>query len=190
LIVRLDDEGERSATVEDVAGALKLKVGELRKVLKAETAEAVPEPEPKNGLNLSDPELWPDPVDGAILLDGIVSLCRRYVAAVPGIFNAAALWCLYAYVFDAFEVSPLLVLTSPEKRCGKTTLLMLVSTLVPRALPLSNITPSALFRAVEKYHPVLVIDEADSFMTDNEELRGILNSGHRKAMAYVIRTVG
>src|SRR5205085_3761557 len=34
------------------------------------------------------------------------------------------------------------------------------------------------------------IDEADSFMTDNEELRGIINSGHRKAMAYVIRTVG
>ncbi|HJQ26881.1 MAG TPA: DUF3631 domain-containing protein [Blastocatellia bacterium] len=190
LIIRLDDEGERSAAVEDAAAAMKLKVGELRKAIKVETAEPEAEPEPKNGLNLSDPELWPDAVDGAALLDEIVTLCRRFVAAVPAIFDAVALWCLYAYVFDAFEVSPLLVLTSPQKRCGKTTLLMLIDRLVPRALSLSNITAAALFRTIEKYHPVLVIDEADSFMTDNEELRGIINSGHRKAMAYVIRTTG
>jgi putative DNA primase/helicase len=35
----------------------------------------------------------------------------------------------------------------------------------------------------------LLIDEADSFMKDNEELRGILNSGHTKAAAHVIRNV-
>jgi putative DNA primase/helicase len=54
----------------------------------------------------------------------------------------------------------------------------------------SNITASALFRTVEKYRPTLLIDEADSFMTANEEMRGILNSGHRKASAYVLRTTG
>lgn len=191
LIIRLDDEGERNAAIEDAAAGLKLKASELRKTLKTEVAESVAdEPEKKNGLNLLDPDPWPDEVDGTALLDEIVNQCRRFVAAAPAIFDAVALWCVYAYVFDAFEVSPLLVLTSPQKRCGKTTLLMLVSTLIPRALPLSNITAAALFRAVEKYRPVLLIDEADSFMTDNEELRGILNSGHRKATAYVIRTVG
>jgi putative DNA primase/helicase len=82
------------------------------------------------------------------------------------------------------------VITSPVKRCGKTTLLNLLSALVPRPLSTSNITASALFRTVEKYSPSLLIDEADSFLTDNEELRGILNSGHRKASAYVIRTTG
>ena len=37
--------------------------------------------------------------------------------------------------------------------------------------------------------PTLLIDEADSFVKENEEMRGILNSGHTKAAAYVIRNV-
>jgi putative DNA primase/helicase len=47
-----------------------------------------------------------------------------------------------------------------------------------------------VFRAIDKWYPTLLIDEADSFLRDNEELRGILNSGHGRANAYVIRTVG
>jgi putative DNA primase/helicase len=35
-----------------------------------------------------------------------------------------------------------------------------------------------------------MVDEADAFMRDNEELRGILNSGHTRDSAYVVRTVG
>lgn len=67
---------------------------------------------------------------------------------------------------------------------------MLVNTLVLRPLQVSNIISSALFRVVEKYQPTLLIDEADTFLAGNEELRGVLNSGHRRACAYVIRTVG
>jgi putative DNA primase/helicase len=50
-----------------------------------------------------------------------------------------------------------------------------------------------VFRAVEKYAPTLLIDEADTFLTGrnpNDELRGILNSGHNRAAARVIRCVG
>src|SRR5262249_26279091 len=32
--------------------------------------------------------------------------------------------------------------------------------------------------------------EADSFLPDNEELRGVLNSGHRRATAVTVRCVG
>ena len=62
--------------------------------------------------------------------------------------------------------------------------------LVPRSLPASNVTPAALFRAVDKWNPTLVIDEADSFLQEREELRGILNSGHHRANAFVIRCEG
>ncbi len=141
-------------------------------------------------LDLRDPDLWPDPVDGAALLDEIVTLIRRFISAKDHIFNAVALWIIYSHAFDCFDISPLLAITSPEKRCGKTTLLALLFALVPRPLSTSNITSSALFRTVEKFSPALLIDEADSFLKDNEELRGILNSGHRKASAYVIRTTG
>jgi putative DNA primase/helicase len=34
-----------------------------------------------------------------------------------------------------------------------------------------------------------LIDEADTFFNENEELRGVMNSGHTKQLAYVIRTV-
>lgn len=85
---------------------------------------------------------------------------------------------------------PLLTLSSPEKRCGKTTLLTLLGALSRRPLTASNITPAALFRAVERWTPTLLIDEADSFIRDADELRGVINSGHTRAAAYVIRTIG
>jgi putative DNA primase/helicase len=37
--------------------------------------------------------------------------------------------------------------------------------------------------------PTLLIDEADTFLKDNDELRGVLNTGHRRG-GQVTRTVG
>ncbi|WP_010597692.1 DUF3631 domain-containing protein [Rickettsiella massiliensis] len=34
------------------------------------------------------------------------------------------------------------------------------------------------------------LDEADTFLLDNEEMRGVINSGHERESAYVIRCVG
>ncbi len=43
---------------------------------------------------------------------------------------------------------------------------------------------------IEMAKPTLILDEAETFMKENEELRGIVNGGHTKATANVIRTVG
>lgn len=43
---------------------------------------------------------------------------------------------------------------------------------------------------METFRPTLLIDEADSFMRRNHELRGVLNSGHRKSSAVIVRAVG
>jgi hypothetical protein len=43
---------------------------------------------------------------------------------------------------------------------------------------------------VEKYRPTLLIDEADTFLGDHDELRGIINSGHRRSSAFVLRCDG
>src|SRR5262249_4841654 len=72
----------------------------------------------------------------------------------------------------------------------KSTVLTLIGALTPRALSASNITPAAVFRTVEKWHPTLIIDEADTFLKDNDDLRGILNCGHHRANAYVLRPTG
>jgi hypothetical protein len=141
-------------------------------------------------LTLADAEPWSDPVDGPSLMDELVETVRRFVVLPDGGDTLIALWTVHTHAHAASRVSPILAICSPEKRCGKTTTLTLVMALVNRALPASNITSAALFRAVEKFQPTLLIDEADTFLREKEELRGIINSGHSRSTAVVIRTVG
>jgi hypothetical protein len=54
----------------------------------------------------------------------------------------------------------------------------------------ANVTPAVLFRTIEKYAPTLLIDEADTFIRDNDELRGVINSGLTRTTAVCIRAVG
>jgi hypothetical protein len=62
--------------------------------------------------------------------------------------------------------------------------------LTPRSIAASNITAASLFRTIEQFGPTLSLDEADTFLGENDELRGVINSGHRRSTAFVIRTVG
>src|SRR5439155_1563496 len=48
--------------------------------------------------------------------------------------------------------------------------------------------PSAVYHSVELYRPTLVIDEADTFLPGNEELRGVLDSGHFRPTAMSVRS--
>lgn len=143
-----------------------------------------------SAMALENPNSWPEPVDGADVLKELHLTFGRFLALPEGAATAVALWTMHAHSHDASPVSPVLALTSPEKRCGKTTALELLSVLVPRPLPASNVTAATVFRAVERWEPTLLVDEADTFIHDGSELRGILNSGHRRSLAYVIRTVG
>ena len=135
-------------------------------------------------------EPWPDPVDGAELLDRLADSARRYMALPDYADVTLPLWAVFTHVIDAAHTAPILAVTAPEKRCGKTTVLQWLRPLVARSLAASNITAAALFRAVEKWSPTLLIDEADTFLAKSDELRGIINSGHTRGQAFVIRTVG
>lgn len=137
-----------------------------------------------------EPEPWQEPIDGNKLLADIYEVVNRFVVMPSEAVVVCVLWVTHTWVFDAARISPILAITSPDKRCGKTTLLEVLMSLVRRALSASNITAAALFRAVEKYAPTLGIDEADTFLGASDELRGILNSGHRRRSASVIRTTG
>ena len=127
-----------------------------------------------------DPEPYPTEVDGAELLNDLESEIDRFVVTPKGAASAIALFTLHTYCHDAADVSPLLCIRSPEKRCGKTTLLSLLESLVRRPIQAAHTSMAPLFRATEKYRPTLLIDEADTFLQDNTELRGILNSGHTR----------
>ncbi len=133
---------------------------------------------------------WGEPVDGATLLNDIARAVSSHVILPAGAATAVALWVLHAHAHDSAWISPLLVISSPAPECGKTTLLTFLGAVVPKPLPASNVTASVLFRAVEKWSPTLLVDEADTFLKDNEPLRGVIDSGHNKANAYTLRNVG
>ena len=160
--------------------------GEIKKARKSNGTDTG---KPGRELKLPDPEPWPEHVDGDDLLGQLVGIFRRYVSLPDHAHEALALWVVHAHCLDAAYISPRLLITSPEKRCGKSTLLLTLERLLPRPLPAMNVTAAVLFRTVEVARPTLLIDEADTFAKDNEELRGIINSGHHRK-GSVIRTVG
>ena len=172
----------------DAARALGIRPATLDKAVKglqAEQAEA-----DRAGGFFEPVEPWPDPVDGAALLAELVAVVHRHIACKDSTAQAAALWIVFTWCIDAAQVAPIACITAPEKRCGKTQLLNLIGELCRDPMPASNITAAALFRSIELWKPTLLIDEADAFMKDNEELRGVINAGHSRKSAYVVRTVG
>ena len=141
-------------------------------------------------LLFADPDPWPEAVDGAALLDDLAHTYRRFVSLPDGGAEALALWVVLSYALDAFEVAPILALCSPLKRCGKTTTEDLTAALAKRPLAAANISVAALYRTVEHFAPTLIVDEADTFLLTNLALRGVINSGHTRATAFVVRTTG
>lgn len=137
-----------------------------------------------------DVKPWHEPIDPAMLLAEIASTIQRFIICQPETIHAATLWIAMTWFIEAIQIAPLAVITAPEKRCGKSQLLFLLSRLVNRPLAASNITSAALFRSIDAWQPTLLIDEVDTFIRENEELRGLLNCGHTRESAYTVRVVG
>jgi Protein of unknown function (DUF3631) len=189
---------DRDGAIKSAAKELNCNVGTLRKTLRSlehndddgVSARAADKPaRAGQKLNIPDSEPWPGAVDGASLLDEIAAMVQRFVVTREAVPEAVALWILHTHTLDAAFISPRLAITSPERRCGKTTLLILLSTVAARPLSTANITAAAIFRVADAVHPTLLVDEADSFLAGNEELRGLINAGHCRANSIVLRVV-
>jgi hypothetical protein len=135
----------------------------------------------KHGRPLEFPDIkpWPQPVNGQTLLDDLATAVRNHVIMEDGMRDTIALWVVHAFLLDHLFITPRLAITSPMKRCGKSTLIDVIKHLVPRPLGCESATTSAIYRSIELCRPTLLIDEA-TFLRDNDELRRILRSGHRR----------
>ena len=181
----LEYERERK----EAAKRLNVRPSILDRLVAAERHEFDDDEKQGRTLSLREPEPWPEPINGADLLGELSTAIRGHVVMPDWAADTVALWAAHTHLADCFGISPRLAIKSPEKGCGKTTLLDALSRIVVRPLPTANATAAAIFRVVEVHRPTLLIDEADTFLSENEELRGILNSGHRQG-GSVIRTVG
>jgi hypothetical protein len=129
----------------------------------------------------------PDPVNIADLLADIETVIKKHVILSDHAAAALAVWVLHTYTFELRDTVAYVAIESPEKRCGKTTLLSVLAAMACKSLIASNITVGALFRAIHTCTPTLFIDEADTFLAGNSIMRGIINSGNTRRTAYVLR---
>jgi hypothetical protein len=175
---------------ETAAKRLALRTSILDKLVEAKRRE-LGQDDGKQGhrLSLPEPTPWPECVEGVELLCEMSAAIRKHVVMPYNCADATALWVVHTYMLDVLDITPRLAVTSPEKQCGKTTLLDVLCRLVWRPLEASNTTTSPIFRTIEKARPTFLMDEGDTFLLGNEDMRGILNSGHRRG-GSVLRTVG
>ena len=169
-----------------VAKRLGIGAGELDKLV-AEARGDDPKPESKESWSVDQ---WPDDVATADLLDDLATIYARHVILPEHGATALALWTLHAWALDAAFCSPLLMLVSPEPRCGKSTCLKVLFWTCPRTVLASNVSGPAIFRYIENHTPTLLLDEAETYVAENEAVRGIINSGHDRFTAIVIRQSG
>src|SRR5262249_44709888 len=111
----------------------------------------------------------------------VVAFLARYIVLPPVLVLVVAAWVVAAYLIDVWDRFPHLAINSPEKRCGKTTLLDLIFLLAPRPRYTTNISPAALYRLVELERPTLLMDESQSLRRRGSEsievICEILNAG-------------
>ncbi len=142
-----------------------------------------------DGLQFGQIEPCPEAIDPAAVLDEIADTILRYVVLSPEQAWTGALWIAMTWCIDYIEVAPIGLIDAPERECGKSKLLEVFGLLAARPLQAANSTPSFIFRAISAWQVTLVIDEGDTFLRENDELKGIINAGHTRANAFVGRSV-
>jgi len=131
------------------------------------------------------------PEPGHTLLADVERFLSRFIAYPSEHARVAhVLWLAHTHAMDAWESTPRIAFLSPEPGSGKTRALEVSELLVPRPVEAINVTPAYLFRKVADPEglPTILFDEIDTLFgpraKENEEIRGILNAGHRRgAMA-------
>src|SRR5262249_49189568 len=113
---------QTSEATSDVVRAAVLKLayateGVLREMEATRATSKADDALPGSPLTFEALEPWGTPVDGAALLSTLAETFATYSVLPLGGKNLLALWTLHTYALDATQVSPILGLTSPQKRC-------------------------------------------------------------------------
>jgi hypothetical protein len=129
------------------------------------------------------------------LLEAVASILQRFIvwSFVEQVYWVA-LWVLHTYVFDVFDTTPYLNVSSAAKQSGKTRLVCeVLPLLVARPWVIAEPSEAVLFRKVHKDRPTLLLDEIDATfgkdLKTTEGIRAIYNLGYRRG-AKVPRCVG
>lgn len=174
----------------------RLAAEQMAKAASERTPRARPIPKPLRGTaalaTLHAPVNAPSaptlaPQDGAALLDDISAFAARFVAYPSEHASVAhTLWIAHCHLMEKWDSTPRIAFLSPEPGSGKSRALEVTELVVPLPVEAVNVTPAYLFRKVgsDDGRPTILFDEIDTVFgpkaKDNEEIRGLLNAGHRR----------
>jgi Protein of unknown function (DUF3631) len=132
---------------------------------------------------------------GAILFNDVETFLARFIVYPSEAARVAhVLWIGHTHLMDAWESTPRLAFLGPEPGIGKTRSMEVTELLVPDPVATVNCTPAFVFRKCgsDDGPPTILFDEIDTVFgakaKEHEELRALLNSGHRRG-AYVGRCI-
>ncbi len=126
---------------------------------------------------------WETAVDGAELLAELQRVLESFVALPPQAAAMLALWIVHTYVTDVADHSPYILVTSPVRACGKTTLLEMLLHLAHDAQMSGGYTAAALYRRIARSPgSAMLLDELDTRLRGDggEAIRGVLNTGFQR----------
>jgi hypothetical protein len=137
--------------------------------------------------DLSAPIEIPADDNASKILTDLYDFTGRFIA-YPSVqaHVAHVLWIAHTHVMLAWESTPRFAVLSPEPSSGKTRVLEITELVVPNPVEAINVTPAYLFRKVgeDGAKPTILYDEIDTVFgpkaKENEEIRGLLNAGHRR----------
>lgn len=139
------------------AEALGVRVSTLDKEVAKQRTDGKDNPQGR-AIELYEPEPWPEPVDGAVVLDEARQAIRRYVVLTDEQAITCALWAAHTHVYDLFGHTPRLAITAPHPECAKSLLgAHVVGGLVPRPHPVDLMKPAPFFRLAEDHKPTFLI---------------------------------
>ena len=133
-----------------------------------------------NKIHLPEIEPWPEPVNGAEVVLQVYERFVHYMVLPPGAADVMSVWSVHTHALAAFTHTPRLHLNAIKGGCGKSTALDILRTLVPRPMGTENLKPCVVFRAVTRFKPTLLLDELDTYITLDKELRGLLCAGTKE----------
>jgi hypothetical protein len=135
--------------------------------------------------HLADKEPWTG--DLGELLNRVEVFLRRFIIYPSDHARIAhTLWIAHTHAMDCWESTGRIAFLSPEPASGKTRALEITELLVPRPVESVNASTAYLFRKVADPAglPTILYDEIDTLFgpkaKENEDIRGLLNAGHRR----------
>lgn len=147
------------------------------KLLKDGVLLVPPAIEPSLGRTLQFPSGLGKRRSARELFDALTEDFFRYVHLDEDSLFLVVAFVLSTHFIDDFPVAPYLALTG-RLGSGKTTLLTLLHCMCRRAFMVGDVTPSGLYRIMERYKPTLLIDECESdYFASSRVLRKMLRIG-------------